>query len=184
MESGTRKENHKNMKYTWSIHGDDDENTKQPHFKSLKYTNEIQSIFPLTPFDNKWKDTLKENYTMVEDECWDKGFKVWRSLPMRTELEQKLKVGGGDIRRSSDFTKTERPEAYLPGFTARKVGPISRPRASRQPTRVIAPKQVPAKQTKMATQAPANNVVVTSRRPSGGVLQDGVIRQKTDNDKL
>ena len=152
-------------------------NQKRPQeksFKSLKYSNEIQTIFPMKHLKTTWEEDLKHKYRLVEDKNWDKGFKVWRSLPMQSELEQKINVHDGPLKRSSDFTRKSKPEAYLPGFSARKAGPISRPREL-MPIRKIPVVKREVKKKREVTES-REDELKTSRRESGTMLQDGILK--------
>ena len=84
----------------------------------------------------------------------DHGFKVWRSLPMESDLHKKLKAMKAE-HRVANFTKSAKPEAYTPGFEARPGGPISRPHGT-VPTSTRRPKQHHA--------APHNDVRASPRR--------------------
>ena len=87
--------------------------------------------------------TDEEIRDLETDTTLDKGYTVWRSLPMESDLDKKLKAGQL-TNRTANFTKEAKPEAYCPGFSSRAGGPISRPH--RSPTRATKPRPLPAQQ--------------------------------------
>ena len=123
--------------------------------------------------------TDEEVRELEEDRTLDKGYKVWRSLPMESDLDKKLKAGQL-TNRTADFTKEARPEAYLPGFSSRAGGPISRPhkspprarpRAAPKPAAPVVPQHTSGANTINATNAHIPQGSATHR--AGGLQTEG-----------
>lgn len=129
------------------------------------------------------------------DASLDLGSKVWRSLPMESDLHKKLKAMKAEYR-VANFTKYAKPEAYTPGFEARPGGPISRPhgtmptsrRPQHKPTAVLQRSEVspPRKEpvrpndVRMASREHTNVSTTSSQHApankSGKTLKDNILR--------
>ena len=160
--------------------------------------NDLGMSLPLGLNNNRSKMTSErrpyvplsrdEVYELENDTSLDKGYTVWRSLPMESDLDKKIKSSQA-LNRSANFTKFARPEAYLPGYTGRPGGPISRPRnaavtshrvkakAAQQTTQQTA---AVASKPKPAAVASTHGTDVSDRRRRESQPFDAAARQRSD----